>query len=398
MIAKTNRTATAVALMLAAIVALPVIGRAQTADATAKAQALQQLRQTLVQDKAAIAGEKASLQADRRRIASLRKALRGAQAVSDRTSSVIRKWICNAYKVEHDNPSQCSNPEQGGRWITQPNPNYDDAQRDLRNIQQSLADAERQYAADKKALDSKTAQLTADTAKLKDATSKAGLAKRPTLQSGDPAAVRDYTQKVVDRTWSPNAAKAADNLKSDADLSAALTQAAQGKKYVKDSDLKAIVTIESTANRNTGINKFGYAGLFQMGKTAAKDVGYNYDDIKDPKDWKTNVAAGAKYLEKNAERLAQRGLPVNAINIYLSHQQGPGNAAGTNGAPAIIKAVQDGTAATIPANNNMLNNLPNSYKAGFAQIGQQVTVQDYYNYWSDAFAKVNSAVNGTLLP
>jgi hypothetical protein len=181
--------------------------------------------------------------------------------------------------------------------------------------------------------------------------------------------------------------KAAANLQGDADLSAELGKAAKGSRYLNEGDLQAIASIESTANRQTGVNKFGYAGLFQMGPSAAKDVGYDYDKLKDPSNWKTNVAAGVKYLDLNADRLADKGVPVTALNVYMAHQQG------ATGAARILQAVGDGSAQTSPANKSMLANLPKSYKNAITGVGKQVTIQNYYDYWNAAYNAVNAAVN-----
>ena len=350
-------------------------------------KSLSDRRQQLKQRQNDLKKEKSSLDADRKRIARLKRDLRAAQAEVARVQVGIRKWICNAWNNEHNSPSECSDPEQGGHWITKSNPDRPAAEDRVRDIESSLADAERQLDADRQSLNNKTAQFNTDARQLATDIDKAGFGKTPVLLSGDPASVRDFTQRAVDRAWTKTIDKAASNLKSDADLSAALTQAANGNQYLQATDLKAIVSIESTANRATGVNRFGYAGLFQMGKSAAKDVGYDFDDLNDPSDWKTNVEAGDKYLEKNAKRLAEKKLPVSALNVYLSHQQGP------TGGARIIEMVQNGTAATTPANNNMLQNLPKGYRDSITRLGNQVTVQNFYDYWSDAFSKVNSTIN-----
>jgi hypothetical protein len=353
----------------------------------AERQTLKQRRQQIEQRRTDLNSEKSAVEAERKNLVSLKRSLREARAQAARERKGSRKWICNAYNSTHDGPSECSDPGKGGHWITESNPNAQAADDRVRELERSVADAERRYAADLAASKTKADEFNADARKLATEINNASSRPRPVLLSGDAASVRDYTQRVVDRNWAEPIDEAVKNLKSDTNLSDALAEAAAGAKYLKESDLKAIVAIESRANRATGINEDGYAGLFQMGKKAAKDVGYDYDDLKDPADWKTNVEAGTNYLDKNAGRLAAKGLPVNALNVYLYHQQGP------KGAPRILQEVADGTARTKAASKNMLKNLPPSYKASMSRLGQEITVQNFYDYFSDTFNKVNSAVN-----
>jgi hypothetical protein len=187
--------------------------------------------------------------------------------------------------------------------------------------------------------------------------------------------------------WSKKADAAADNLAKDKELTTELANAAKGIKYLSEADLRTIVAIESSADKQTGKNKYGYAGLFQLGKTAAEDAGYDYKDVVNPKDWKTNVAAGADYLDLNAKRLKKAGYDITPLNVYMAHQQG------ATGAIKILKAVGDGSAKTTDANDNLLNNLPDSFVKGITDGGKKVTVQNFYDYWTEAFQTVDAAVN-----
>ncbi len=194
-------------------------------------------------------------------------------------------------------------------------------------------------------------------------------------------------EKAAQRTWKKNAQAAADNLARDTDLSTALRQAASNSPYLSEADLRTIVAIESRGDRSTGKNKYGYAGLFQMGRDAAKQAGYDYKNLDEPSEWKTNVAAGVKYLDINARALERAGLDVTPLNVYMAHQQG------AKGARRILGAVEDGTAATTPAGRNQLSNLPGSYVKGITDSGRDVTLQDYYDYWSESFRTVRERVN-----
>jgi hypothetical protein len=192
---------------------------------------------------------------------------------------------------------------------------------------------------------------------------------------------------IAERNWTKTATKAAQNLANDKELSAELSRSAKGSKLFSVDDLRTIVSIESTANRQTGKNKFGYAGLFQMGPTAAKEAGYDYKKLNEPKDWRTNIAAGVRFLEINAARLKKAGVEITPLNLYLAHQQG------ASGAIKTLREVQDGSASKTPANRNQLANLPSSLLKGIVQSGRKVTVQDYYDYWSSAFRTVSERVN-----
>jgi hypothetical protein len=191
-------------------------------------------------------------------------------------------------------------------------------------------------------------------------------------------------ENAARRVWTPNAGKAAQNLAKDKDLAKALDEAAKGSKYFSAADLRAIASIESSANRNTGANRFGYVGLFQMGSAAAKEAGYKYSDLKD---WQKNVAAGVRYLDINAGRLSKAGVSVTPLNVYLAHQQGAA------GAVRILKAVENGTADETAANRNQLANLPRSVVKSINGTGREVTVQDYYDYWKAAFQTVHDGVS-----
>jgi hypothetical protein len=202
-----------------------------------------------------------------------------------------------------------------------------------------------------------------------------------------PAGGSSPSVAAAERVWGRNADRAAKNLAKDKDLADALREAAGRSKVFTEANLRAIVTIESGADRTTGRNSYGYAGLFQMGASAAKEAGYKYSSISEPSQWRRNIAAGVRYLEINAERLRRAGVEVTPLNVYLAHQQGAG------GARKLLRAVQDGSAATTPATRNELANLPASFVKGITGSGRQVTVQNYYDYWSASFRTVDQRVN-----
>jgi hypothetical protein len=203
---------------------------------------------------------------------------------------------------------------------------------------------------------------------------------------------RNPSAGAAQRVYGKVGQKAAANLTSDTMLAAELRTAAQNSKFFSEGELKTIMAIESKADRNTGKNKYGYAGLFQMGPGAAKDAGYKYKDLDEPSEWRTNLAAGIAFLNKNAERLQAKGIPVTPLNAYLAHQQG------VAGATRILTAVQDGSASTTPARKNQLANLPRSLRTQITKTGKQVTIQDYYDYWVNVVNAVDTSVNSRNTP
>ena len=197
-----------------------------------------------------------------------------------------------------------------------------------------------------------------------------------TTGSSPTPSVQDAIDNGVKKTWPKNAEDTAANLENDNELADKLAEEAGKAKNVSLTDLKQLLAIESQANRNTGTNSGGYAGLFQMGAEAAREVGADFEKINDPSEWAANVEAGVKYADLTAKRLEAKGVDGTALNIYLAYQQG------VTGASNLIKAVKDGTAATLPATANQLNNM----KSVSAEIlkakgpGGVVTQQDYYDY------------------
>jgi hypothetical protein len=193
-----------------------------------------------------------------------------------------------------------------------------------------------------------------------------------------------------------NAKQALANLNADTQLSAALAAAAQNS-TLSLADLRTIVAIESTANPNTGTNAAGATGVFQVTAGALQDVRnnfpqiqYSFAQIEGPGNFEANVAVGVAYLNLVAKRLSSAGIPTTAVNVYLAYQEG---VAGFNN---ILNAVNNGSASTILANANLLNNLPSNYLAQIADAGRQVTVLDFYNYWRQAYSTEYGIVNSGL--
>jgi hypothetical protein len=311
-----------VAALLCAVAVCPTPACAQQAKPADVRAALEAQRKQLEQRRETLMNERSKLQADRQNIKTAKQNTAAATSDATQAQKDSRKWVCNAYGTEHDDPSQCSKPEAGGRWINKSNPGLARAEQRQRELQKRLDDMNQLYADELKKFNASIAQLEADVKKLSADLNKAGLGMKPMLLKGDEASVREYTTAAAQRIWSKPISTATQNLANDKELVAELAKAAKESKYFSEADYKVIVAIESQANRNVGTNPSGYKGLFQMGKVAAKDVGYDYSKLADPDEWKTNVAAGTKYLEKNAKDINGRGVPVTPLNMYLAHQQG----------------------------------------------------------------------------
>ncbi len=176
---------------------------------------------------------------------------------------------------------------------------------------------------------------------------------------------------------------AANNLADNEALGAAIAKAASAT--VSEATLRTIVSIESTANSNIGLQNPGYAGPFQVSTNAAKQVGYKLTLAK-LNVLKTNVTVAAKYLAWCATQLDNMGFPVTTLNLYLCYQQGPG------GVKALLDDVADGSASTTPATSNELNNSGNLKT--YITPNSSITEQDFYNYWAAKVTAENDIVNG----
>jgi hypothetical protein len=371
--------------ILSGVVILPGPAYSQN-KASEERKAVEERKKQFEQRRATLMADRARIQAERLNVKEARSNAAAAAAAVGREQQGTRKWICNAYGNEHNSPSECSDPGAGGRWITKPGPNLGQAQDRQRELQKRLDDMERALADQQKKYDAAIAQLEADKKELIRDLNKVGLTMRPTLLKGDEASVREYTSEAAEFAWKKPIKTATANLAKDKELVAELANAAKESKYLKEADLKVIAAIESQADRNVGTNEYGYKGLFQMGKKAAEAVGYDYAKLGEPGAWKTDVAAGTKYLEKSAEAISQKGIAVTPLNIYFAHQQG------VEGAARILDAVADGSARTKPATRNQISNLPPSYVSSITSAGNSVTLQNYYDYMSGAFKSVADSV------
>lgn len=81
--------------------------------------------------------------------------------------------------------------------------------------------------------------------------------------------------------------------------------------------------VESGKNPNAKTPSGTYRGLYQFGPPAWKTYGggASWDQVFDPL---LNARAFARYATANAKILRSHNIPVNPVNIYLAHQQGPG--------------------------------------------------------------------------
>lgn len=200
--------------------------------------------------------------------------------------------------------------------------------------------------------------------------------------------------EIVDaakRRWSPNAQGAARNLANDEELRRALADEAQ-RHGLAEVFLRRLVAIESSADKRTGKNRFGYAGLFQLGRAACQDVGADYEDCDEPAEWRKNVEVGARFVALTRDRLdrelkrrrVERRLV--AVDLYLAHQQGVG------GCAALLEHVVKGTARTTDATPAMLNNIDGALKQRITAGGRVPKVVEFHAYWVGAFTAVEEAI------
>jgi hypothetical protein len=89
-------------------------------------------------------------------------------------------------------------------------------------------------------------------------------------------------------------------------------------------------SMESGGNANA-ISSTGAVGIFQFTGATASGVG-----IKDRFNVDQNIQGGMQLANSNAAQLKKAGLPVNAANLYMMHQLGPG------AAKEIIQGAKDG--------------------------------------------------------
>ena len=169
------------------------------------------------------------------------------------------------------------------------------------------------------------------------------------------------------------------NLAGDPQTRSAIEAASKATGQSVD-DLTAMAIIESTGNRHVGTNAYGYSGLMQMGRAAAKDVGMSYGSLLGGGNVKNNALAGAKYMNVNAKRL-DKGIPQDPLHLYLAHQQGAG---GTN---ALMETLKSNPKAA--ATRNQRNNLPG---AVLKELGGNVTQQDFYDYWKGKMGAIQSSI------
>jgi hypothetical protein len=200
--------------------------------------------------------------------------------------------------------------------------------------------------------------------------------------------------EIVDaakRRWNPNATNAQRNLTTDEELRVALADEA-GRHELAAVFLHRLVAIESSADKRTGKNRFGYAGLFQLGKAACDDIGVRYDEVDEPAEWRKNVEAGAKYVavtrDRLARELARRKIErrLAAVDLYLAHQQG------VTGCANLLEHVVKNTARTTDMTSAQLNNIDGTLKARLTTGGRVPKIVEFHAYWVGAFTAVEEAI------
>lgn len=193
------------------------------------------------------------------------------------------------------------------------------------------------------------------------------------------------------KRWAPGAAASAQRLAADKELKTAFEDEAK-RQELAVVFLSRVAAIESGCDKKTGKNRFGYAGLFQLGRAACEDIKERYEEIDDPEEWRKNVEVGAKFLAVTRDRLSREltrrkvELRLEPVHVYLAHQQG------VHGCANLLEMVVKGTAKTTDMNGNQLNNMDSVVKARLTAEGRKPKVLEFYAYWLGAFSAVEAAV------
>jgi hypothetical protein len=193
------------------------------------------------------------------------------------------------------------------------------------------------------------------------------------------------------KRWGPGAAASAQRLAADKELRAAFEDEAK-RHELAVVFLSRVAAIESGCDKRTGKNRFGYAGIFQLGRAACEDLKESYEAIDDPEEWRKNVEVGAKYLALTRDRLARElarrkvELRIEPVHVYLAHQQG------VHGCANLLEMVVKGTARTTDMTGAQLNNMDGVVKARLTAEGRKAKVLEFYAYWLGAFSAVEAAV------
>lgn len=146
-------------------------------EVKASKASLESLKQKLTNDQKKIKADEAAVSKSEKQ---LEQAKNEAKAAKQKVSP-NKKWICNAFGYTHNDPSECSKPEQGGVWVTidedgnrsrYREPTQADLDRakaadaklaaaelDVAMKKAKLVDAERTYRADSEKFNTQTAEL-----------------------------------------------------------------------------------------------------------------------------------------------------------------------------------------------------------------------------------------------
>lgn len=192
-------------------------------------------------------------------------------------------------------------------------------------------------------------------------------------KSNSPSSSKNFDQGYRDGYNS--AMKGLDRIDGNPASSQAIQNAANATGVSPDT-LKSFAIAESGGNAAIGTNAYGYTGMMQMGQDAASEVGYSMGQVTGAANVGNNVMAAAKYMRLNQTRLPS-GTDFNALNSYLSHQQGAG------GFSQMTRALQNNPFGA--ASRNMLSNVPSNLKNG-------LTNQGFHDYWKGKFKGIEDAM------
>lgn len=132
----------------------------------------------------------------------------------------------------------------------------------------------------------------------------------------------------------------------------------------------AICSIESAFRSHAENPRSRAAGLFQFIPAVAAEY-----ELRSPFDPRQNVEAATKLFEDNRKRLARRGVPLNTLTAYLSHQQG------AKGCTEIYESALFGEPLTAARYRNMRANLPQSVRIAFEEEASDPAKAQIFLHW-----------------
>ena len=138
--------------------------------------------------------------------------------------------------------------------------------------------------------------------------------------------------------------------------------------------MNAMAAFESTGNAAVG--GYPYTGLYQIGPSAAQQVGMSHASVTGVGNVGNNAMAAAQFAQYNAAQLASAGYSASPLNLYLAHQQGAG------GATSLLDTLASNPNAPLT---------PNMANQGYPGVNNH---QEFYDYTKGKLDGASEAMNG----